>query len=154
MGTFMHHPDGYFVIDGEKFNEDVFLSVEPGYTMAAPAIGRFYEQGKGHWMTDGQNTLEGEYPWTQGDIYISRLSDFQAARSDDDQADADAEDTAEQARFDALAPADQRRLSYPSEHDMLEALWRHVVEGQDLNSSGCNAIQALLDAVRTQYPDA
>lgn len=154
MGTFMHHPDGYFVIDGEKFNEAVFLSVEPGYTLASPAVGEYYEQGKGHWLTDGEKTLPGEYPWVQGDIYISRLSDFQAARADDDQADADAEVVAEQARFDALAPDDQRRLSYPSSHDMLEALWRHVVEGEDLNTSGCNAIQALLDAVRTQYPDA
>ncbi len=153
MGTFMHHPDGYFVIDGEKFSEAVFLSVEPGYTMAAPAVGRFYKQGEGHWMTDGKKTLPGEYPWVQGDIYISRLSDFQAARTDDDQADADAEAAATQARFDALTPEEQRHLSYPPHREMLEALWRHVVEGETLDASGCNAIQALMDSVRTQYPD-
>ena len=153
MGTFMRHPDGHFMIDGERFSEEVFLSIEPGYAMAAPAIGEYYEQGKGHWLTDGENTLPGEFPWVQGDIYISRLSDFLAARDDDEQADTDAEDAAEQATFDAQTPAEQRRLKYPPIHDMIEALWRHVVEGEDLNISGCQAIQDLRDSIRTQYPD-
>lgn len=154
MGTFTHHPDGYFVIDGQKFSEEVFLSVEPGYTLPSGQIGQHYEQGKGHWETDGTMSRPADNPWTQGDIYISRLSDFQAARADDDQEDADAEAAAQQARFDALDPKEQRQLSYPSQSDMIEALWRHTVEGEDLDTSGCNAIQALLDTVRAQYPDA
>ncbi len=153
MGIFTHHPDGYMVINGEKFSEEVFLSVEPGYTLPAGQIGQHYEQGKGHWETDGTMSQPAENPWVQGDIYINRLSDFQAARADDDQANSDAEDTATQARFDALPPDDQRRLTYPSHHEMLEALWRHVIEGEDLDTSGCNAIQAMMDSVRTQYPD-
>ena len=154
MGTFAHHPDGYFAINGEKFSEEVFLSVEPGYVLPAGRVGCYYEQGKGHWETDGSASFASEYPWTQGDIYISRLSDFQAARADDKQADSDAEDAAEQALFDSKEPDEQRLLKYPPTSDMIEALWRHIVEGEDLNTSGCDAIQALRDAVRAQYPDA
>ncbi len=153
MGTFTHHPDGYFVIDGERFSEEVFLSVEPGYVLPAGCIGQHYEQGKGHWETDGSESFAAENPWTQGDIYISRLSDFLAARADDEQADSDAEDAAEQAIFDAHDPAEQRRLSYPKNHKMIEALWRHIVEGEDLNISGCQAIQDQRDAIRALYPD-
>ena len=153
MGTFMRHPDGHFMIDGERFSEEIFLSIEPGYVITAPAIGEYYEQGKGHWLTDGQNTLPGEYPWVQGDIYINRLSDFLAAREDDEQSDTAAEDAAEQATFNSQSPAEQRRLSYPPIHEMIEALWRHVVEGEDLSTSGCQAIQDLRDSIRTQYPD-
>ncbi len=153
MGTFMHHPDGYFVINGEKFSEEVFLSVEPGYALGEHCIGQYYEQGKGHWETDGSSSFIGEYPWTQGDIYISRLSDFQAARADDKQADSDAEDDAEQARFDAYPPEYKRYMMYPSKDDLIEALFRHVVEGEDLDISGCNALQAMIDSIRDQYPD-
>jgi len=154
MGTFTHHPDGYIVIDGHKFSEDVFLTVEPGYNLPAGSIGQHYEQGVGHWKTDGSASFAEEYPWTQGDIYISRLSDFLAARADDEQADSDAQDVADQALFDSKTPEEQRQLSYPPTSDMIEALWRHIVEGEDLDTSGCNAIQALRDAVRVQYPDA
>jgi hypothetical protein len=153
MGTFTHHPDGYFVIDGERFSEEVFLSVEPGYALDPAFIGRHYDQSTQHWLTDGSNTTEGEHPWTQGDIYINRLSDFQAARADDEQADSDAEDAAEQAVFDSQTPAEKRRLSYPKNSEMIEALWRHIVEGEDLSTSGCQAIQDERDAIRAQYPD-
>jgi len=141
------------MIDGERFSEEIFLSIEPGYVITAPAIGEYYEQGKGHWTTDGKNRIQGEFPWVQGDIYISRLSDFLAAREDDEQADTAAEDAAEQATFHALSPAEQRRLSNPPIHNMIEALWRHVVEGEDLNTSGCQAIQDQRDTIKTQYPD-
>lgn len=154
MGTFTHHPDGYIAIDGHKFSEDVFLTVEPSYALPAGCIGQHYEQGTGHWKTDGSSAVAVEYPWTQGDIYISRLSDFLAARADDKQADSDAQDVADQALFDSKTPEEQRQLSYPPTSDMIEALWRHIVEGEDLDTSGCNAIQALRDAVRAQYPDA
>ena len=149
----MRHPDGHFMIDGEKFSEEVFLSVEPGYALAGDAVGEYYEQGKGHWLTDGENTSTGELPWTQGDVYINRLSDFLDARADDEQADSDAAVAAEQATFDAKPPAEQRSLSYPPTSEMIEALWRHVVEGEDLSTSGCQAIQDQRDAIRIQYPD-
>ena len=154
MGTFMHHPDGYFAINGEQFSADVFLSVEPGYTLAANCIGQHYEQGKGHWETDGSSSFAAEYPWVQGDIYINRLDDFLAARADEKQADSDADAAAAQAIFDAKTPEEQRLESYPPIPDVIEALWRHLIEGEDLDISGCNAIQALRDAVKAQYPDA
>ena len=154
MGTFVHHPDGYILINSERFEMDVFLSVEPGYSLTADRTGQHYKQGVGHWETDGSSSFAVDNPWTQGDIYINRISDFQAAKADDKQADSDAEDAAARAEIDSQDPAEQRRLKYPPIYDMIEALWRHVVEGEDLNNSGCDAIQALRDAIRTQYPDA
>jgi len=154
MGTFVHHPDGYILINSERFEIEVFLSVEPGYSLPTGRIGQHYKQGVGHWETDGSASFSAENPWTQGDIYINRLSDFQAARADDRQADSDAKAAAKQAIFDDLDPASKRRLHNPSNSTMIEALWRHIVEGEDLDISGCNAIQAQRDAIERHYPDA
>lgn len=154
MGSFVHHPDGYILINGERFEMHVFLAVEPDYSLPDKATGRNYEQGKYHRLTDGKTSFAGEYPWIQGDIYISRLSDFVLMRLADEQDSLDAEEAARQARFEELSPAEKRKQKFPLLPEMVEALWLHVVEGEDLNSSGCNAIQAQRNAVRNQYPDA
>ena len=154
MGTFVHHPDGYILINGERFEMDVFLLVEPGYSLPQKTIGRNYQQGVGHTLTDGKTSFSAEYPWIKGDIYINRLSDFILMRLADEQDTLDAQETVEQVRFDELSSIEKRKLKFPQFPEMVEALWLHIVEGEDLNTSGCQAIQDLRDAVRAQYPDA
>lgn len=154
MGTFVHHPDGYVIINGERFEMDIFLDVEPDYSLPNPAIHRSYEQGKHHVLSNGKDAWSSQFPWLQGDIYISRLNDFILMRLADEQDTLDARDAAFKAEFEQLSPADQRKQKFPQVSEMIEALWRHIVEGEDLNKSGCTTIQALRDAVRDQYPDA
>lgn len=154
MGIFIHHPDGYIIINGERFEMDVFLAVEPGYSLPSPATHRSYEQGKRHILSNGKDAWSSEYPWVQGDIYISRVTDFILMRLADEQDTLDAEEAVTQAQFDQLSPTEQRKQKFPQVPEMIEALWRHVVEGEDLNKSGCKEIQSRRNAVRNQYPDA
>ncbi len=154
MGTFVHHPDGYIIINGERFEMDVFLSVEPDYSLPKPATHRSYEQGFRHVLSNGTDAWTMPSPWLQGDIYISRLNDFILMRLADEQDTLDARDAACKAEFDQLSPDDQRKQKFPQVSEMIEALWRHIIEEEDLNESGCSTIQTLRDAVRDQYPDA
>jgi len=154
MGIFVHHPDGYILINGERFDMDVFLAVEPDYTLPSPATHRSYEQGRHHVLSNGKDAWSTEFPWTQGDIYINRLTDFILMRLADEQDTLDAGEAATQAEFDQLSPTEQRKQKFPQFPEMVEALWRHIVEGEDLDISGCNAIQKRRNAVRDQYPDA
>jgi hypothetical protein len=79
MSIFRHHPDGIIYID--DFSEPLaeFLVDEPAYSLASPAIGRVYTQGQGHWLTTGDTVFAGEYPWVEGDTYIARKAEYQAA---------------------------------------------------------------------------
>lgn len=153
MGMFIHHPDGYIIINGERFEMDVFLAVEPGYSLPAPATHRSYEQGKRHVLSNGKNAWPSAYPWVKGDIYINRLNDFILMRLADEQDTIDSHEAAELARFSDLESTEKRKQKCPPVHEMVEALWRHVVEGDDLNNSGCDAIQTQRNTIRDQYPD-
>lgn len=154
MGTFFHHPDGFVTINGERFSLEVFKIVDPYYSLPPGTISRCYRQGEGHWIGTGENTFDGEYPWTDGDIYIGRLSDFLAAREEDERETREAKVAAKKAQFDALSPAEKRRLGYPTQGEMLEALWKRVVLGESLKDSGCADLQTLRDDIDSRYPDS
>ena len=153
MGTFVHHPDGYILINGERFEMDVFLAVEPGYSLPDPATHRSYEQGKHHVLSNGKDAWPSPYPWVKGDIYINRLTDFILMRLADEQDTIDAQEAADLACFDDLDDTEKRKQKSPPIHEMIEALWRHVVEGEDLDSSGCTAIQTQRNTLRDRFPD-
>jgi len=81
MAFFQHHPDGKINIDGFLEPLAEFLIDEPGYTLAPRRIGRFYEQGKGHYAIDDEHNQRGgeAFPWPEGDQYISKKAIYQAA---------------------------------------------------------------------------
>lgn len=152
MGTFFHHPDGFVTINGERFSLEVFKIVDPYYSLPPGVISQCYRQGEGHWIGTGDSTFDGEYPWTDGDIYIGRLSDFLAVREEDERETREVKKAVDKARFDALPAAEKRQLQYPTQGEMLEALWKTVVLGQSLKDSGCVDLQRLRDEVDSRYP--
>jgi hypothetical protein len=130
----------------------LFLTVEPDYKLPPPATYRFYEQGKRHTLSNGKDAWAGPYPWTQGDIYLSRLSDFVISKIEDQHDDEEVEKAVAAARFEAMSPAYKRRQSYPSHVQMIEGLWKHIVLGQSLEESGCLDIQTERNRIDDLYP--
>ena len=80
---FRHNVDDTIEINGVKFDYDVFLEVEPDYVKPAGMSWRHYEQGATHQIhTIDGSQIAGEFPWEDGDRYISRLGDFKVMRAE------------------------------------------------------------------------
>ncbi len=69
---FIHHPDGYIVINGERIDLAVFLRFEPAYRLQDGALGQIYEPGVKHSLIvpGGERPLPAV--WDAGDGYIRR----------------------------------------------------------------------------------
>lgn len=72
MVFFQHHPDGYIMIGPNRIAIADFLRYEPEYTLPAEAIGRRYQPGVQHILTDGTTQSAGPSEWPEGDAYITR----------------------------------------------------------------------------------
>lgn len=68
---FVHHPDGYFVINGQVIAGDVFRRFAPAYRLPAGAIGRIYEPGVRHHLILPNGQQPQLLAWPEGDIYIA-----------------------------------------------------------------------------------
>lgn len=55
MTTFIHHPDGYIIVDGEKLPLAFWEIVEPEYALPDGIIGRSYEDGVKHHLIETGN---------------------------------------------------------------------------------------------------
>ena len=82
---FRHNVDDTIEINGVKFDYETFLSVEPDYVKPVGMSWRYYEQGATHQIhtIDGSQT-SGEYPWEDGDRYISRLGDLKVMQKEEE----------------------------------------------------------------------
>jgi len=77
MGSFVHTPDGVIVINNDyRFSLDMFLKLEPNYSLPDGAISRMYIQEKQNNLTNGNTQISKGIPWGEGDRYISRLSEI------------------------------------------------------------------------------
>lgn len=139
-------------MNGQTFSLELFLTVEPNYKLPAPATHRFYEQGRRHVLSNGEDAWSAEFPWTQGDIYLSRLSDFVISKIEDEHDDEEVEKAVRAAKFDELSPEQKRKQKYPGQDQMISALWNHIVLGQSLDESGCRDIQAERGRIDYLYP--
>jgi hypothetical protein len=71
---FQHHPDGYIIVGDVLLPVDEFLVYEPDYSgLPQGSIGRIYEPGVRHALTDGQKVTGGPLSWLEGDVYISKV---------------------------------------------------------------------------------
>ncbi len=71
---FQHHPDGYIIIQDVLMPLAEFLVYEPDYTgLPIGAIGRLYDPGVRHALTNGQQATGGPLPWPDGDVYLSKV---------------------------------------------------------------------------------
>jgi len=74
---FKHNTDDTIEINGVRFPYEVFLRLEPDYVKPSGMKWRMYEQGSYHHIhTIDASQISGEYPWEDGDRYISRLGDL------------------------------------------------------------------------------
>ncbi len=76
---FLHHPDGLIVIGALRYPLPEFLIDEPDYALPDGMLGRVYEPGVQHWLTDGSMQHAGPLPWPDGDAYLSREAEYRAA---------------------------------------------------------------------------
>lgn len=70
---FIHHPDGYIIIDGERIDLAVFMRLEAGYQLPDGALGQIYEPRVKHSLIvpGGERPLVAD--WIEGDGYIRRV---------------------------------------------------------------------------------
>jgi hypothetical protein len=76
---FLHHPDGFIAIGELHYPLTEFLIDEPAYALPEGLIGRFYEPGVQHWLTDGSMQHAGPLPWAEGDNYLAKEAGYRAA---------------------------------------------------------------------------
>ena len=58
MGTFRHTADNIIEIDGEEFELDLFLEVEPEYTLPEECVSRYYD-GEQHILRTNSTQFAG-----------------------------------------------------------------------------------------------
>lgn len=77
---FIHHPDGHIVIGDKIISLSVFIEQEPDYILPAGFIGREYDSDTGrHVLYTGHSQAAGEMPWHDGDMYMSKIQDYEIA---------------------------------------------------------------------------
>ena len=75
MNTFWHSPDDVIEINGEQFDLEIFLEIEPEYSLPEGVVSRKYDGNK-HLLYTKDNVSLGEMPWEDGERYINRVSDL------------------------------------------------------------------------------
>ena len=125
---FRHNVDDTIEINGVKFEYETFLDVEPDYTKPVGMSWRHYEQGSYHKIhnTDGSQT-GGEYPWEDGDRYISRLGDFKVMQQEEQSDKKTIADRIEELNINKSKEPTEKTVNFV---DKIEALWDHIVLGK------------------------
>ena len=77
MTQFLHHPDGYVVLDFEGGRKTVQLAdwtlFEPDYAIPSGALGQVYEPGVTHYLIVPEGSVILNPPeWADGDGYIAK----------------------------------------------------------------------------------
>jgi len=122
MNTFCHLPDDIIEINGEKFELELFLEVEPEYSLPEGIIGRKYDGNK-HLLYTKDNVSLGEMPWEDGERYINRVEDVNLIIQTFQ------EDTKYVQSLQNV-PAPTKAGEYPTTHELVVAMWKHFVEGK------------------------
>lgn len=76
MNDFIHHPDGYVVIQGTIFPDEFWAIAEPGYALPDGYIGRLFTARVMHHLI-----CEGNARHDQADIDDPQLSDYVARKA-------------------------------------------------------------------------
>lgn len=77
---FKHRPDGMIEIGALVYPLSEFVQDEPGYILPTPYIRREYIPGEGrHSLFTPADQRAGPCPWPEGDQYIAKEAQYQAA---------------------------------------------------------------------------
>jgi len=142
MKTFCHLPDDIIEINGEKFDLELFLEVEPEYSLPEGIVGRKYD-GNTHLLYSKDNISLGESPWEDGDRYLDRVEDLnliiQAFKEDTKYV---------QSLQNVSEPT--KEGEYPTIHELVVAMWEHFVEGRPAKET-INIVQEKRLKVKEKY---
>ena len=139
---FRHNVDDTIEINGVKFDYDVFLEVEPNYVKPAGMSWRHYEQGATHQIhTIDGSQIAGEFPWEDGDRYISRLGDLKVMRAEQENEKQTVESVIKEIEVES-ATEDITVRSW----EKIDALWEHIV----MKKPKSETIEPLLERINKQ----
>ena len=139
---FRHNVDDTIEINGVKFDYDVFLEVEPNYVKPAGMSWRHYEQGATHQIhTIDGSQIAGEFPWEDGDRYISRLGDLKVMRAEHENEKQTVESVIKEIEVES-ATDDITVRSW----EKIDALWEHIV----MKKPKSETIDPLLERINKQ----
>jgi len=139
---FRHNVDDTIEINGVKFDYDVFLEVEPDYVKPAGMSWRHYEQGATHQIhTIDGSQIAGEFPWEDGDRYISRLGDLKVMRAEHENEKQTVESVIKEIEVES-ATDDITVRSW----EKIDALWEHIV----MKKPKSETIEPLLERINKQ----
>ena len=141
---FRHLRDDIIEINGEKFDLDIFLEVEPEYSLPEGIVSQTYD-GKTHILYTDTGQHQGQSPWKDGDRYLTRNCDLHLLLNmfKEDKR------VVEEARVEQ--PIVTRRNKYPSEKELIVAMWEHFVEGRPAEET-INIVQQKRLEVKEKYP--
>ena len=135
MGEFEHLPSGIIKIDGHEFSLEVFLSIEPEYTLPEGAISRVYNSNSHHRIFTKNSQYSGELPWEDGERYVNRVFDLKLYEDDLKEDAKYVEEIRKSLTVDNEAIKKPDKYSNKTKQ-MIIALWEHVVEKKDFDQSG------------------
>ena len=140
---FRHNVDNTIEINGVKFDYDVFLEVEPDYVKPVGMSWRHYEQGATHQIhTIGGSQTAGEFPWEDGDRYISRLGDFKVMSRENEKEKQVVESVVKEIEEKSTPAEVTKVLSW----EKIDALWDHIV----MKKPKSETIEPLLERINKQ----
>ena len=144
MNTFYHSPDDVIEINGEKFDLDLFLQVEPEYSLPEGFHSRLYDQNR-HILYSSKKQIAGDTPWVDGERYLGRAGDLNLVK----QVQKEEEDYINSLAIPKSKPS--RESEYPSIHDLVIAMWEHFVENKPAEET-INIVQDKRLKVKEKYP--
>lgn len=148
MSSFRHLSTNTIQINGESFDLNLFLEIEPEYSLPEGATYREYVPKKHHILHINNNQTSGEFPWAEGDRYLNRIPDLHLLQKNIKEDEA----YVEQIKREHNKKEKNRKTEYPSTHDLIIAMWEHFVEGKPAKNN-INIIQEQRLKVKEKFPN-
>tara|TARA_Y100000593_G_scaffold90859_1_gene178230 strand:- start:2122 stop:2562 length:441 start_codon:yes stop_codon:yes gene_type:complete len=144
MSIFRHLPDDIIEIDGEKFDLELFLELEPEYSIPEGFVSREYGGNK-HIIFSKDNQVAGEIPWKDGERYLTRVPDLHLLQKTNE------EDLKYVESFKTEPTKPLTRIDeYPHISELIVAMWEHFVEGRPAEKT-INIVQEKRLKVKEKY---
>jgi len=126
MNIFRHLTNNIIQIDNESFDLDLFLEIEPEYSLPEDVTYREYIPKKHHMMHSSNSQFSGEFPWEDGDRYLTRIPDLHLLQKTLEE-DAKYVNQIKKEAEKGLKKK-TRIAEYPQISELIVALWEYLVE--------------------------
>jgi len=123
--SFHHYADGTIEIQGQKFDLELFLEVEPEYALPEGVVAQEYKPNKHHILYTGENQISGIMPWKEGNRYINRLHDLILLKKTNKQ------DENYTLSVPSNPPKEELDPNAYTVHELVMTMWEHIFGGID-----------------------